>query len=210
MKIKAKNGLGINEGDERKNPDNLIDSTSLTPALYVDIDNTSNSTKTYYVLVERGDTFEGNMYFSLSAENRIRKGSATFSFSETASNPGNNPFNPKGAESNIVNINLTNSTAIPDKAKVTKVSTSSTQSPSQGNVRHMVKPGNSSIWYTSNVSSATSGHYNVKLEDDFNAKQIWSFKYNAMASASSTMKNIKTTLSWEYDMKNTEYKVFLN
>jgi len=47
--------------------------------------------------------------------------------------------------------------AIPNGAIVTNVSTSGTQLPSQGDVHHMINPSSIAIWYTSRVSSDTSG-----------------------------------------------------
>ena len=51
-------------------------------------DNLTSSSQTYYIHVNRG-TCEGTMYFSLSMNERIKTGRGVFSFSGTASNPGN-------------------------------------------------------------------------------------------------------------------------
>lgn len=48
----------------------------------------NNGSQTYYIHVNRG-TCEGTMYFSLSMNERIKTGRGVFSFSGTASNPGN-------------------------------------------------------------------------------------------------------------------------
>ena len=106
-------------------------------------------------------------------------------------------------------MNLTNNSSIPDGAIVTRVSTSGTQSPKQGNVHHMIRPASSSIWYTSTYASNSSGSYNIDIDDNFSAKQTWRFKYNALATAKSTMKSVKITLSWQYDMNLTDYQIFL-
>ena len=149
------------------------------------------------------------MYFSLSMNERIKTGRGVFSFSGTASNPGNSSISLSGVDSSVLTLNLANNTTIPPEAIVTSVNTSGTQSPSQGNVHHMVLPATeSSTWYTSTVASASSGHYNIDVSDGFHASQRWQFKYNALATAKSTMKNVKITLEWEYDIANTGYKSY--
>lgn len=207
-------GMTVNidgDGITRRNPDNLIDHTGVTPALYLNCDNTSTATRTYYLLISRG-TFDSTkqMYFSISAENRIRTGQGTFSFSGSASNSGNTSLNLNGINSTAISLNLSNSTSIPIGAIVTNVRTTGTQSPSQGNVRHMIQPGSTGQWYTTTVTSATSGTYSVTLNDNLAARQVWNFSYNAMATAKSTMSSVKITLQWQYDMANTNYQIFTN
>lgn len=210
MSVQIKNGIGINVGSSRSNPNDIIDTAGVTPALYIDVDNDSSSTQTFYAVVSRGDTYQSAMYFNISAYNRIRTGSGTFSFSGTASNNGNSPYNANGVDSTILSLNLSNSSAIPNNAIVTSVTTSGTQSPSQGNVHHKIRPDSTTVWYTSTVSSATSGSYSISLNNNFAAKQTWYFKYNALASAKSTMKNVKITLKWQYDLHDTGYQIFTN
>ena len=149
------------------------------------------------------------MYFSLSMNEIIKTGRGVFSFSGTASNPGNSSISLSGVDSSVLTLNLANNTTIPPEAIVTSVNTSGTQSPSQGNVHHMVLPATeSSTWYTSTEATASSGHYNIDVSDGFQAAQRWQFKYNALATAKSTMKNVKITLEWEYDIANTGYKSY--
>ncbi|QNU68778.1 hypothetical protein EHE19_006755 [Ruminiclostridium herbifermentans] len=210
MSVQIKNGIGVNVGSSRSNPINIIDTTGVTPALYIDVDNDSSSTQTFYVVVSRGNSYQSAMYFSISAYDRIRTGSGTFSFSGTASNNGNSPYNANGVDSTILTLDLSNSSTIPNNAIVTNVSTSGTQSPSQGNVHHKIRPNSTTTWYTSTVSSATSGSYSISINNNFAAKQIWSFRYNALASAKSTMKNVKITLKWQYDLHDTGYQIFTN
>jgi hypothetical protein len=93
---------------------------------------------------------------------------------------------------------------------VTRVSIKGDQSPKQGGVHHMVNPKIKGNWYTSTVTSATSGAYDIELGDDIKAKQIWQFRYNAMACARSMMDNIKLKIEYQYDIKNTKYKTFIN
>ncbi len=48
--------------------------------------------------------------------------------------------------------------------------------------------------------SAESGYYYIDLSYKIPVKQIWSFKYNAKASAKSTMSNVTLRVSYIYDM----------
>jgi hypothetical protein len=194
--------------DEKYSSDDVLDMDTVIPFMAVACDNLTSSTQTFYIHVNRG-TCEGTMYFSLSMNERIKTGSGTFTFSGTATNPGNSSISLSGVDSSILSLNLTNNTTIPPEAIVTSVSTSGTQSPSQGNVHHMILPATeSSVWYTSTVSSATSGSYTIDSSDGFAARQVWQFKYNALATAKSTMKSVKLTLKWEYDIANTGYKTY--
>ena len=174
--------------DEKYSPDDVLDMDTVIPFMAVACDNLTSSSQTYYIHVNRG-TCEGTMYFSLSMND------SSISLS--------------GVDSSVLTLNLANNTTIPPEAIVTSVNTSGTQSPSQGNVHHMVLPATeSSTWYTSTVASASSGHYNIDVSDGFQAAQRWQFKYNALATAKSTMKNVKITLEWEYDIANTGYKSY--
>ena len=49
-----------------------------------------------------------------------------------------------GVDSSVILVNLTNDTKIANKAIVTGISSSGTQSPSQGNVHHMIMPASRS------------------------------------------------------------------
>lgn len=184
----------------------VINPNSVIPFLAANADNRTASSQTFFLQVRRGD-FTGDMYFSLTLYDRIYTGNGTFSFSGTASNPGNSSVSTAGVDSSILTLNLTNNTTIPPNAVVTYVSTAGTQSPSQGNVRHKIRPA-SSGWFTSTVTSATSGTFNVTLANNIFAAQQWEFQYNALATAKSTMKNVKLTLKWEYDIAFTNYARF--
>ena len=210
MEVELRSASGSSIGNSVKNPDNLINTTGLTPCLYMNIDTTTSSNSTYYLVVNRGGYYTGDMYFSLSAADRIRTGSRTVEMSGTASNMGNTPFSSSGRDSSVISINLSDSSQFPDKAIVTSITTSSTQSPSQGNVHHMIQPAKSSKWYTSTVSSATRGSYNISISDNIDVKQIWKFKYNAMATAKSTMRSVKLNIRYQYDLKDTGYRIFTN
>lgn len=209
MKVQIKDSNGVDVGEYKQNPYDIIDSTGVTPGLYIDVDNSTTSSKTFYLVVSRGDSYESSMYFGLSAANRIRTGTGTFAFTGTATNPGNSGLSLSGVDSNVLSLNLTNNTGIPNKAKVTRIGTSGTQSPSQGNVHHMIMPASSNVWYKAVVASASSGSYSISLSDNFDAKQVWNFKYNALASAKSTMKNVSIKVDWQYDMNQTGYQIFI-
>ena len=73
-------------------------------------------------------------------------------------------------------------------------------SPNQGNVRHMLMCQTESAWWTSKVSSATSGSYYINSSNRIPVKQIWSFKYNAKAGAKSSMNSVKLRVDYIYDI----------
>ena len=50
-----------------------------------------------------------------------------------------------GVDSSVILVNLTNDTKIANKAIVTGISSSGTQSPSQGNVHHMIMPASNLV-----------------------------------------------------------------
>lgn len=97
-------------------------------------------------------------------------------------------------------MDLTNNSSIPKNAIVKSISTTSTQSPNQGNVTHKLMADINKIWNESIFSSATSGSYRISLEDQLKVAQKWSFKYNAKATARSTMSNVKADIRYEYDV----------
>lgn len=194
--------------DEKYSPEDVLDTDTVIPFMAVNCDNLTSSTQTFYVHVGRGTCTE-TMYFTLSMYERIKKGRGTFSFNGTASNPGNSSINPAGVDSSILSLNLTRNTDIPPEAVVKKVSTSGSQSPRQGNVRHMILPASqSATWYTSIYADSSSGDYNIDVSDGFAAGQLWQFRYNAMSTAKSTMSRVTLTLEWEYDIANTGYKPY--
>ena len=187
----------------------VLDASTLTPFLAVNCDGKKNG-QTFYIKVNRGDyDINKPMYFSVSLNNRIKSGSGTFSFTGSAVNRGNSSMSYSGVDSSIIKLNLSRESKIPAGAIVTRVSTKSTQSPSQGNVHHILMPESVGNWYTSKVSSATSGSYNISEKDKIPVKQVWKFKYNAKASKKSTMNNVKLNVDWTYDLANTGYKVVL-
>ncbi|ADL51137.1 hypothetical protein [Clostridium cellulovorans] len=176
----------------------IVDRNSSLPFICVRCDGTSNN-QTFYLKVRRG-YYTGDMYFSLSFYDRIKTGYSTFTFPRTASNPGNIGLNSAGVDSTELKLDLRSNTTVPQRAIVTAVTTSSTQSPSQGNVHHKLLNEASNTWYTSTVSSATKGTYNISETTNLPVVQVWHFKYNALATAKSTMTNVKLNVSYKYDV----------
>ena len=159
----------------------------------------TSTSETYFVKVTRG-TYTGNMYFTVSIEDRIKSGNGTFNFTGTATNLGNSSLNFLGVDSSVITMDLTNNSSIPKSAIVKSITTTSTQIPNQGNVTHKLMDSESNIWYQSLYSSATSGSYRISLDDQLRVAQKWSFKYNAKATARSTMSNVKADIRYEYDV----------
>ncbi len=187
-----------------------VNSTSVTKSIYLDCDNNSSSAQTYYLILHRGSVDpKKNIYFSVSADNRIRTASTTLSFSASASNPGNRSMSIAGVDSSVITLDLKNNTNIPKSAVVTSVSTSGSQSPNQGGVRHMLMPNDEGVWYISRYNSASSGGYDITANDNISLRQRWSFKYNAQATARSTMRNVKLQVDFQYDLHDTGYKLKL-
>lgn len=188
----------------------VYDSSSAIPFLAVNCDGEKNS-QTFYVKVERGSyDITKPMYFSITLYNRIKTGSGSFSFTGNAVNKGNSSMSRLGIDSSVIKLDLRKNSEIPVGAIVKSVRTSSYQSPSQGNVHHMLMPENAGIWFTSKVSSATSGSYDITQDRGYLVNQIWDFKYNAMATKSSTMNNVKLTFDWIYDLANTNYQTVIS
>ncbi len=188
-------------------PSDVKNPTSAIPFLAVNCDGTRSS-QAFYVKVARGSKYDENqpMYFTLNLYNRIKTGSGTFNFSGTAKNTGNTSLSSSGVNSTILKLDLTGNTNIPSGAIVTSVTTKSVQSPSQGNVHHMIMPAQPGKWYTSKVSSATSGSYNISITDGILVGQVWQFEYNALATGSSTMSSVAINFNWQYDISKNNYK----
>lgn len=208
--FEIKDSAGNTVGRPQYTPDDVYNRDSVTPDIYLDCDNTSSSTKTYYLVLHRESVdIDKSIYYSVSAYERIKTSSTTVSVSGTASNAGNSGLSLSGVDSSVITVNLSNTT-LPDNAIVTKIASSGTQSPSQGNVHHKIMPASTGKWYTSTVTSATKGSYDIDIDDNIAVKQLWSFKYNAMATAKSTMKSVKLTISFQYDLHDTGYKTYID
>lgn len=160
--------------------------------------NGSESTS-YLLRVDRGN-YIGDMFFSLSFGNRMKRTTKTFDFRDTARNNGNKGMSFAGVDSTVITTDLSGESSIPNDAVVNKVETSSHMSPNQGNVRHMLMCQTESAWHTSKISSATSGSYHISSSDRIPVKQRWSFKYNAKAGAKSSMNSVKLRVDYSYDI----------
>ncbi len=177
----------------------VINPDSVTPFIFANTDDVTSNSETYFVKVTRG-TYTGNMYFTVSIQDRIKSGNGTFNFTGAATNMGNTSLNFLGVDSSVITMDLTKNSSIPKNAIVKSISTTSTQSPNQGNVTHKLMADANKIWNESIVSSATSGSYRISLENQLKVAQKWSFKYNAKATARSTMSNVKADIRYDYDV----------
>ncbi|GLF89526.1 hypothetical protein Saga11_07850 [Bacillus safensis] len=193
MNIEVYNSKYSRTGSEVINPD------SVTPFIFANTGEVTSTSETYFVKVTRG-TYTGNMYFTVSIQDRIKSGNGTFNFTGTATNLGNSSLNFSGVDSSVITMDLTNNSTVPKRAVVKSITTTSTQTPNQGNVTHKLMASESNIWYTSLFSSATSGSYRISLDDQLKVAQKWNFKYNAKATARSTMSNVKADIRYEYDV----------
>ncbi len=160
---------------------------------------------TYYVSMIRNEGLDKVDVGGISFFDPIKTASTTYTFSGTASNTGNPIGNTSGTDSTILTLNLTNDTKIPSDATLMSISTSSSMSPSQGNVRHYLNVNNvdwnndGSSWNSAKVNSATSGQYYLDIDDQIPARATYKFKYNVLASAKSTMSSVKVTFKYEYN-----------
>ncbi len=167
--------------------------------IFANADATKTS-QTFYVRVTRG-SYSGDMYFTLSFNNRIKSGSKTFTFSGTASNTGNrNYYNRSGQDSSVLTLDLRNEQNVPHEATVKRVTTSSSQFPNQGNTVHLLMTNQDSVWHKALANSATSGIFDISLDNQYLVANKWNFKYNTLASASSTMSRVSIKFDYEYDV----------
>ena len=186
-----------NNMDELWSASEIADPSSFIKFLAVKA-NGSQSTS-YLLRLDRG-SYVGDMFFSLSFGNRMKKAIKTFDFRGTARNNGNKSMSFAGVDSTVITADLSRESSIPNGAIVNKVDTSSYMSPNQGNVRHMLMCQTESAWWTSKVSSANSGSYYISSSNKIPVKQIWSFKYNAKAGAKSSMNSVKLRVDYSYDI----------
>lgn len=192
IEIYNKNKVLISKGTEVINPDTAL------PFIYANTDAKENN-ETFYVKVSRG-SYTDDMYFTLSIYDRIKSGSETFSFSGTAENNGNTSLSPNGSDSTALRLDLTKQTSIPRDATVKRINTTATQTPSQGNTSHYIMSEENKVWHRALANSSTQGNYGITLDDNLTAASIWNFKYNTLATAKSTMKNVKLKIDYEYDV----------
>lgn len=153
---------------------------------------------TYYVSMIRNEGLDKLDVGGISFFDPIKSGSGTYTFSGTASNTGNPIGNVNGTYSSILTLDLKNQSAIPADARLKSVTTSSTMSPSQGNVRHNLYIDGYD-WAEAKANSATSGSYYLTVSDKVPARGVYKFKYKALASAPSNMTNVKVNMTYEYN-----------
>ncbi len=179
---------------------NVVNST-YSSFIFANADATTS--QTFYIKVTRGN-YVGDMFFSPSINNRIYSANGTFNFTGTASNAGNPNIltNPNGVDSSVIYMDLTNNTTIPNRAIVKSITTASTITPSMSGITHKILSAENNVWYTSTVSSATYGAYALTTANNLAVARKWSFKYNAKPKGASTMKNVKATITYEYDLTN--------
>lgn len=180
----------------------VINPTSLMPFIFAPANSTLNS-QTFFIKVTRG-SYVGDMIFPVRIENRIGTGVGTFNFTGTATNAGNPSIltNPNGVDSSVISMNLTTNSTIPTGAIVKSISTASTITPSMSGVTHKILSTQTNVWYTSSVSSATSGTFAITTANNLEVARTWSFKYNVKPKGASTMKNVKATINYEFDKTN--------
>lgn len=182
---------------ELRRSSKIADPSSFIKFLAVSADGSESTS--YLLRVVRGD-YKGKLYFSLSFGNRMKRTIKTFDFRGTARNNGNKGMSFSGVDSTVITADLTRDSSIPIDAIVNRVDTSSYMSPNQGNVRHMLMCQTEPTWWTSKVSSATSGSYYINPSTKIPVRQIWSFKYNAKAGAKSSMNSVKLRVDYSYDI----------
>ncbi|QQD82286.1 hypothetical protein JD965_01160 [Bacillus siamensis] len=192
IEIYNKNKVLVSKGTEVINPDTLL------PFIYAITDAKENN-ETFYVKVSRG-SYTDDIYFTLSIYDRIKAGSETFAFSGTAENKGNTSLSPNGSDSTVLRLDLTKQTSIPKDAIVKRISTTATQIPSQGNTKHSIMSEENKVWHRALTNSSTQGNYGITLDDNLSVSSIWNFKYNTLATAKSSMKNVKLKIDYEYDV----------
>ena len=69
-------------------------------------------------------------------------------------------------------------------------------------VTHKILSAQTNVWYTSSVSSATSGTFAITTANNLEVARTWSFKYNVKPKGASTMKNVKAIINYEFDKTN--------
>ncbi|WP_438421107.1 hypothetical protein [Bacillus siamensis] len=192
IEIYNKNKVLVSKGTEVINPDTLL------PFIYAITDAKENN-ETFYVKVSRG-SYTDDIYFTLSIYDRIKAGSETFAFSGTAENKGNTSLSPNGSDSTVLRLDLTKQISIPKDAIVKRISTTATQIPSQGNTKHNIMSEENKVWHRALANSSTQGNYGITQDDNLSVSSIWNFKFNTLATAKSTMKNVKLKIDYEYDV----------
>ncbi len=139
------------------------------------------------------------MLFPVSINKRISSGNGTFSFTGTASNPGNPNVltNPNGVDSSVIYMDLSTNTTIPKEAIIKSITTTGTLNPSNlGGITHKILSAENNVWYTATVA----GIFGLTTSNNLKVAKKWSFKYNFKGTSSSKMSNVKANISYEYDL----------
>lgn len=166
--------------------------------LVVDI-NGNRTSSIGYIRVTKVDEMDSNAGGIPSIHTRIYSGYNTFTFSGTAKNSG-------GSISNIISLNLSSNSKIPNGAVVDRISTASSISYRVGGVYHQLNPGGDG-WIQSSSSDATSGDFDLSGYN-IAAKQPWQFRYSQTALRSTEMSRVEMRIYWDYDINQTNYEVF--
>lgn len=167
--------------------------------LVVNVDGTQTN-NVAYIRVTKVDPMDISGGGSPSIRTRIHSGYGSFTFSGTASNPGN-------STSTVLTMNLANNSNVPPHAIVDRISTKSNISYSVGGVHHQLNPGGLG-WITSAYTSAESGSFNIGTENNIEVGQLWGFRYTQTAFMNTTMSRVEMTFHWDYDIQYTNYELF--
>ena len=137
--------------------------------------NAKSDYETFYVKITRTSA-TGNVYYTVSVENRIKTGFKVVKFPVSAYNPGNKDYlsNPSGVDSSELFVDLTEDDSIPNKAIIKRVSTSGHVNKQLGGITHKLYFTSKNTWYTAIVK----GRFSIDTSYDIDLKQLWKFKYN--------------------------------
>ena len=188
-------GVPISDTVFSYNSSDVIIPSTGTPFLAIPIDGTQVSDGIVYIQVAYGNRKEFHpMPMCLT---RVRHGSGVFQFSGTCTNPGY-------ASSNVISLNLTTNSTIPNGCTVTRAETKGSVSPSVLGIRHMLRPASHDWLNPRSQSVVLSATYDIP--DNVPVKQIWQFRYDQTAFASTKMKDITLSLEWEQDIQFENYR----
>jgi hypothetical protein len=187
--VRTWEGLSVEIVDSNGVPlDNHSDDVEFpTTFPYVKVDADSNY-QTFYVRINRTSA-TGDVYYSVNINNRIKTGFITSEFLGSAYNPG-------GADSSEISMDLTNDDSIPNRAIIKNISTDGHLNKSLGGVLHKLYATSEDTWYTAIVS----GIFDIDTTYNIGVKQIWKFKYNFGGTSSSTMTDVEATIQYQYDL----------
>ena len=172
----------------------VITPSTGTPFLAIPIDGTQVSDGIVYIQVAYG--IRNGSHPMPSCLTRVRSGSGVFQFLGTCTNPGY-------ASSNVIALNLTTNSTIPNGCTVTRAKTTGSVSPSVLGICHMLRPASHDWLNPRSQSVVSSATYDIP--DNVPVKQTWYFRYDQTAFASTKMKDITLSLDWEQDIQFDNY-----